>query len=73
MTAITTFGQEKFGAQIQLFLAWWYCQKQLKVNILIKNDMKKCCTYKQSSSFQHKTEHKRPICLQYFFTFAMLQ
>ena len=37
MTSGTAFGHEKFSAQIQLFLACLYCQKQLKTNILIKS------------------------------------
>ena len=38
MTAVTAFGREKFGAQIRLFKLL-YCQKQLKMKILIKNDI----------------------------------
>ena len=33
----TSFECEKFGTQIQLFLAYRYCQKLLKTKILIKN------------------------------------
>ena len=36
MTVVTVFVCEKFGAQIQLFLAFLYCQTQLKTKILIK-------------------------------------
>ena len=39
MTAFTTFGPKKSGTQIQLILACLYCQKQLKMEILIKNDI----------------------------------
>ena len=37
MTAIIAFGHGEIGAKILLFLACLYCQKQLKLKILLKN------------------------------------
>ena len=39
MTVVTTFGCEKFDTEIQLFLTRLQCQKQLKMKILIKNNI----------------------------------
>ena len=35
MTVVTVFKHKKFGAQVSL--DFMYCQKQLKIKILIKN------------------------------------
>ena len=42
MTAVTTFGCEKFGGLTGLFLGCLYCQKQLKMKILIKKWYNSC-------------------------------
>ena len=39
MTAVTAFRREKVWRPIRLLLARVYCQKQLKMKILIKNDI----------------------------------
>ena len=39
MIAVTAFVYQKFDAQICFLLACMYCQKQLKMKIIIKNDI----------------------------------
>ena len=37
MTVVTTFGRQTIDAQIRFLLVCLYCQKQLKIKIIIKN------------------------------------
>ena len=57
MTMVTVFGSKKFGAQIQLFLAYLYCQKQLKMTISIKNGIIPILKSILKEGFTHKKVH----------------
>ena len=52
MALVIAFGRQRFDTQIRSLLACPYCQKQLKMKIIIKNGtifiqkslLKECCT-----------------------------